>query len=173
MTDEPDIARRRLLLAGLALGVITPAEAQSMRNRLRPDPAEMALLSTGTLAYVTSVHALQVSRNPDVQRFAQSEIAEQQGISQAVTGSPTPNAPLTPEGRAILAEARQTPPPAADRLYIGRQIQGHQQLYALATSYAANGPDRRVAAIAQSAVPLIQNHLGILNQIYPRVSMMG
>lgn len=169
MTDTPDHLRRKLLFAGLALGVVTPAQALNGRyaaGGVPPDAAEIdALLATGSLALQTSLVAVQTSPNPDVRAFAQSEIAEQRGIAAAITGAPRP-APLTPRGAAILAEAQSLPPGlTADRVYVRRQIEGHQQLHALARGYAAQGADPAIAEVARGSLPLIRTHLAILRRL--------
>lgn len=164
MTREPDHLRRKFLLAGLAFGLITPAQALS--GRRAPDAAEVnALLATGSLALLTSLIALQTSPNQEVRAFANSEIAEQRGISAAITGSPGPG-PVTARGAAIIAEAQSLPPGlVADQVYVRRQIEGHRQLLALARGYASHGADRQIAAVARGGLPLIRTHLAILRRL--------
>lgn len=169
MSHEPDHLRRKLLLAGLAFGLVSPAQALSGRyaaGGLPPDAAEIdTLLATGSLALQTSVVAVRTSPNPEVRAFAQSEISEQRGIGAAITGSSRP-APLTPRGGAILAEAQSLPPGlGADRVYVRRQIDGHRQLQVLARGYAAGGADPAVAEIARRSLPLIRTHLAILRRL--------
>ncbi|HEY8564456.1 MAG TPA: DUF4142 domain-containing protein [Beijerinckiaceae bacterium] len=167
----PDLTltRRRLLLAGLALGVITPAQATGYGLAVvdpAVDAAQVnALLSTGALARQTSLLALR-SPNPDIRHFARSEIAEQRGMARAVTGTPDPAIPLGRRGTAILAEAQSLPPSLpADQLYVARQIEGHQRLLALASTYARAGADPDVAAVARGSIPLIRLHLSVLSTL--------
>ena len=166
MSHEPDHTRRRLLLAGLALGLISPTQVASAQGRFGDEAQVNALLVTGGLALQTSAVALQRSPNPDVRAFARSEIAEQRQISAAITGSPRPAVPLGPRAAAILAEAESLPGGLAfDQVYVRRQIEGHRQLRALAGTYAADGGDPEIAAVAQGALPLIQLHLATLRRL--------
>jgi putative membrane protein len=166
-----DLSRRHVLFAALAVGVITPATAKARGlgpQSSGPDAGQVrALLATGALALKTSLIALRRSPNPDVREFARSEIAEQRGISRAITGSSEANVPLGRRGTAILAEAQSAPPGLpADRLYVVRQIEGHRLLLAYAQGYSARGADPEVAGIARGAVPLIKLHLSILNGLH-------
>ena len=166
MSHEPDHLRRKILLAGLTFGLITPAQITSAQARFGDEAQVNALLATGGLALRTSVVALQRSPNPDVRSFARSEIAEQRQISAAITGSPRPAVPLGPRAAAILAEAESLPGGLAfDRVYVRQQIDGHRQLLALARTYAATGADPEIAAVAQGALPLIRLHLSILRRL--------
>ncbi len=167
----PDLSRRHVLLAALAVGVITPAAARAHGFDPRGSHADAgqvrALLATGALALKTSLIALRRSPNPEVREFARSEVAEQRGISRAITGSAEANVPLGRRGAAILAEARSAPPGLpADQLYVLRQIEGHRLLLAYAQGYAARGADPEVAGIARGALPLIKLHLSILNGLH-------
>lgn len=171
-----DLSRRHVLFAALALGVISPAVARAhgFGPAVSPDADAGqvdALLATGALALKTSLIALRRSPNPDVRDFARSEIAEQRGISRAITGSPEANVPLGRRGAAILAEAQSASPGlAADHLYVVRQIEGHRLLLAYAQGYAAQGADPEVAGIARGALPLIKLHLSILNGLNSALS---
>jgi putative membrane protein len=166
-----DLSRRHVLFAAMAVGVITPAAAKAhglSHQGFDPDAGQVrALLATGALALKTSVIALRRSPNPDLREFARSEIAEQRGISRAITGAAEANVPLGRRGAALLAEAQSAPPGLpADRLYIVRQIEGHRLLLAYAQGYAAQGADPEVAGIARRALPLIKLHLSILNGLH-------
>ena len=169
MSDKPDLVRRRILLTGLALGLVTPASATY--GRLAgpggvPDEQFVAdALTVGALALETSHIARARSPNPDVRAFARSEINEQRGIAASLSG--TGIAPVLGRREAAMIERHRALPPglAFDRTYVRGKIMGHRELFAVNAAYARSGDEPELVAVARGALPLIRRHLGILNGI--------
>ncbi|WP_461223807.1 DUF4142 domain-containing protein [Methylobacterium sp. CM6247] len=46
-----------------------------------------------------------------------------------------------------------------DAAFVGASLQGHQEAYAIHSSYAESGEDPQLRRIAQVAVPLIRLHI--------------
>jgi putative membrane protein len=180
MTLETDLVRRRILLTGLAFGLVSPAMAQSVPpvtgSPLSDDLYQGRALSTGSLALETSRIALAKSPSPAVRAFAQEEINEQLALRQAyaaattTTGS-TPRLSADAAGLsgrdATVLQLHQTGSAGTpfDKLYVGTQIDGHRELRLLNQTYAANGSDPTLAGIARQALPLIDRHLAILQDL--------
>lgn len=181
MTLETDLVRRRILLTGLAFGLVSPAMAQSVPpvtgSPLSDDLYQGRALSTGSLALETSRIALNRSPSPAVRAFAQEEINEQLGLRQAYAsaGISTGSTPRVAADTAVGLNARdaailqlhQTGSAGTpfDKLYVGTQVDGHRELRLLNQTYAANGADPTLVSIARQALPLIDRHLAILQDI--------
>jgi putative membrane protein len=181
VTLETDLVRRRILLTGLALGLVSPAMAQSVPaidgSRLSDDLYQGRALSTGSLALETSRIALAKSSVPGVRAFAQEEINEQLALRQAYAGASiatgsTGRVPADQvaglSGRdATVLQLHQTGSAGTsfERLYVGTQMDGHRELRLLNQTYAANGADPTLQGIARQALPLIDRHLAILQDL--------
>jgi putative membrane protein len=169
MPAEPSLVRRRILLTGLAFGLVTSAEATfaGLPPSGVPDEAYVGgALTRGALAIRTSLLARARSPNPEIRRFAASEIAEQDAIAAQIGVKPL----FTRREFALLAEQDALPPGLEfDRIYVHRQIEGHRELLALNTAYARSGHDPHLVHIARGALPLIRTHLAVLHGIAPRL----
>ncbi len=181
MTLETDLVRRRILLTGLMFGLVSPALAQSVPpvtgSPLSDDLYQGRALSTGTLALETSRIALAKSPSPAVRAFAQEEINEQLAFRQAFAqaATTTGSVPRVPAGDAAglssrdatILQLHQTGSAGTpfDKIYIGTQVDGHRELRLLNQTYAANGAEPALAAIAAGALPLIDRHLAILQDL--------
>ena len=163
MSLETNLVRRRILLGALAFGVASPARA-TFGPQYGGVPAEAfvaGLITTGSLALQTSLIARAKSPNPDVRAFAQSEINEQTSIAQSLGV-----APMIGRREAILI-ARHRRLPAGlgfDRFYVRNQIAGHQELFALNSTYARSGADPQLRALSREVLPLIRTHLSVLSE---------
>ncbi|MFE8583007.1 DUF4142 domain-containing protein [Sphingomonas sp. NCPPB 2930] len=163
----------------LALGIAaapTPAMAQTppppppaAATAKAPDYVKAAGMSD--LYEITSSKlALQKSRNADVRRFAQMMIDHHQQTTAATVQAarqdglrPTP--PRLGGAQASIGELNRASGDAFDRLYIGQQIPAHQAALALHQGFAANGDKPALKASAQSAVPIVQQHIQMLQQM--------
>jgi len=181
MTLETDLVRRRILFTGLMFGLVSPAFAQSVPpvtgSPLSDDLYQGRALSTGTLALETSRIALAKSPSPAVRAFAQEEINEQLAFRQAFAraATTTGSVPRVPAGDAAglssrdatILQLHQTGSAGTpfDKLYVGTQVDGHRELRLLNQTYAENGAEPALAAIAAGALPLIDRHLAILQDL--------
>jgi putative membrane protein len=181
MTLETDLVRRRILFTGLMFGLVSPALAQGVPpvtgSPLSDDLYQGRALSTGTLALETSRIALAKSAVPGVRAFAQEEINEQLALRQAYAQATTAtgSTPRVSAGEATglagrdatVLQLHQTGSAGTpfEKLYVGTQVDGHRELRLLNQTYAANGSDPQLAAIARQALPLIDRHLAILQDL--------
>ncbi|WP_454278363.1 DUF4142 domain-containing protein [Sphingomonas sp. Marseille-Q8236] len=169
----------KILSVALALGVTAaPAIAQTPPP---PPPAEakaqadayVKAAGTSDLYEITSSRiALQKSRNADVRRFAQMMIDHHQKTTAAAVRaakqdglSATP--PRLGPAEASIGELRRASAQDFDRLYIGQQLPAHQAALDLHQSFAANGDKPALKTSAQSAVPIVQQHIQMLQQMQP------
>ncbi len=167
----------KFLSVALALGfAAAPAVAQT------PPPPPPAAAKAQAAAYVkaagmsdlyeitSSKLALQKSRNEDVRRFAQMMIDHHTQTTAATVRAAqqdglTPTPPKLGGAEASIGELRRASADGFDRLYIGQQLPAHQAALDLHQSFAANGDRPALKASAQAAVPIVQQHIQMLQQM--------
>ncbi|MGW8137157.1 DUF4142 domain-containing protein [Sphingomonas zeae] len=167
----------KFLSAALALGfAAAPIAAQT------PPPPPPAAAKAQAAAYVkaagmsdlyeitSSKLALQKSRNDDVRRFAQMMIDHHTQTTAATVRAAKQDGlkPMPPKlggAEASIGELRRASADGFDRLYIGQQLPAHQAALDLHQSFAANGDRPALKASAQAAVPIVQQHIQMLQQM--------
>ena len=164
--------RRNVLLAlasAVALGPISSAaEATGLAVGGRfvgPREYRAMALMGGEFAIETSRLALQRSRNPAVRQFAQAEIAEQVNVAASLGARPGTVPPRPDQVALVQRLAALRGGPRFDRAYVRGQILGHQELFQLNASYAQAGADPQGSFVANSSLPIIQQHLSVLRQL--------
>ncbi|KYG98499.1 hypothetical protein SE91_08220 [Bradyrhizobium sp. DOA1] len=118
----------------------------------------------GAFAMQSSQLALTRTRNPEVVNFANAEIAEQVQVANALRAAPG-SAPLRPDHAVLLKRLQATPSGSFERMFVQGQIRGHQELLALNESYLRSGSNPQEQQVAQMSLPIIQQHLAILNNL--------
>jgi putative membrane protein len=140
-------------------------------------------LAVGTVALQASNFALAKAQHPQVKRFANFEVAEQNALADvlhsfadpATTASTTAGAqsaastaPELPQKDAAAMErmSRAQPGPAFDKDYVAMQIQGHQELLSIQERYLQSNPGNREAMnVAKLARGQIKQHLALLEDM--------
>jgi putative membrane protein len=154
--------RRTFLLSLAGLGLLSGGAIA------RPAPMpdfRTADLGGGEFAMRTSQIALSRTSNADVVQFANAEIAEQLNVATAL-GSAPGMGPLRSDHAAIISRLEaMRPGPAFDAMYVKGQIAGHRELLALNSSYLDMGGDPQFKSVAAMSLPIIQQHLSVLNRL--------
>ncbi len=172
LTDATGLDRRSALLAligavslapsaVLAQSAMVPATAAVVSS---PTQFRTIVLMTGGFAMQSSQVALERSRNPQVQEFAQLEINEQIALAAALGASPG-STPLRSDHAQMLQQLQAMTGRSFDRMYVQGQIMGHNEGLALTSAYAQSGFDTQGRSVAILAVPSIQTHLTILSRL--------
>ena len=79
-----------------------------------------------------------------------------------------PSDQLPTDKQAMIDQLKATPKGAQfDSLYLGQQLQAHQQAWALQKGYATDGDDASLRQVAASAVPIVEQHLAMLKALQP------
>jgi len=167
----------KFLTLALVLGTAAaPAVAQT------PPPPPPAAAKAQAAAYVkaagmsdlyeitSSRIALQKSKNEEVRRFAQMMIDHHMQTTAATVRAAkqdglSPMPPKLGAAEASIGELRRASAADFDRLYIGQQLPAHQAALDLHQSFAANGDKPALKTSAQSAVPIVQQHIQMLEQM--------
>jgi putative membrane protein len=80
-----------------------------------------------------------------------------------------PSDQLPTDKQAMIDQLKSTPKgPQFDSLYLGQQLQAHQQAWALEKGYATDGDDAALRQVAASAVPIVEQHLAMLKALQPQ-----
>jgi len=110
--------------------------------------------------------ALQVSANPAVRNFAEMIIADHTLLAgkMAAAGKaagvlPAPPEALMPTDQAKIDQLRATPATAFDASYRDMQVAAHQQAISLFQTYAAQGDNPILRAMASRTIPMLEKHL--------------
>ncbi len=79
-----------------------------------------------------------------------------------------PSDQLPTDKQAMIDQLKSTPKGAQfDSLYLGQQLQAHQQAWALQKGYATDGDDASLRQVAASAVPIVEQHMAMLKALQP------
>jgi putative membrane protein len=132
-------------------------------------PMYMTMAASGDQFEIQSSQlALQRSSNPQLRQFAQMLITDHSNMSaqrlaaaQGAGLTPPPPA-LSAEHAAMLQQLQATPAASFDMAYRDAQVMAHQQALTLHQNYANGGDVPALRTVASRAVPIIQNHLNMI-----------
>lgn len=166
----------RSSFALIALALVLPACAGIGNSVPQHTPASSATAAASAREYVamagasdlyeieSSRIALEKSQSNAVKQFARKMIAHHTETTAKLTNTAR-NAGLNPEPKlmpmqeTMMAELRETYPAAFDRTYIAQQRRAHDMALALHSGFAGNGRPEPLRQVAQSAVPVIEDHI--------------
>jgi putative membrane protein len=120
---------------------------------------------------VAAQDALTQSQNPRIKAFAQEMIEAHtrttEALKQAVSASGMMPPPLAMSSdQALMVSSIQSLRGADfDKAYARQQVLAHTQALAVEQSYASAGKDANLRKAAQAAVPVIQHHLQMAQEI--------
>lgn len=115
--------------------------------------------------------AQQMSQNQGIRQIGQMLVADhtsstQQLMAAAQSAGITPPPPaLLPEHAALLQQIQSAPPGQFDMVFRDVQIQAHQQALQLHQGYASGGDTPALRTAATNIVPVVQNHLTMLQSL--------
>jgi putative membrane protein len=109
--------------------------------------------------------ALRKSQRADVRQYASMLIQHHQMTSQQVmaaaraAGHTPPPPMLMPMQRQMIAQLNAASPAEFDSLFASQQVTAHEMALNLHSSYAQGGDTPQLRSVAQTAVPIITQHL--------------
>lgn len=175
-------------LAGAALlPVLAPNMVQAQGNSPRADvpPENLAIVpperlarmlyEAGAFSHATAQIGAEKATNPDVKRFAQFEIQEQEGVAQAMklAGHDFPMASLGNERGKTIESLRAANGPDFERLFLEVQERGHQELLSLTSAVMDSrspAPDKIAATLSNNS---IKEHLILIGMLRGQVVRPG
>jgi putative membrane protein len=132
-------------------------------------PMYMTMAASGDQFEIQSSQlALQRSSNPQLRQFAQMLITDHSNMSAQLiaaaqgAGLTPPPPAVSAEHAAMLQQLQATPAASFDMAYRDAQVMAHQQALTLHQNYANGGDVPALRTVASSAVPIIQNHLNMI-----------
>jgi putative membrane protein len=115
--------------------------------------------------------ALAQSQDPRIRAFAQQMIDDHTHTGDslrqatAASGLPPPPAAMSSDQAMMLSSLQSLRGADFDRAYARQQVLAHHQALAVEQGYATAGTDPNLRRLAQSAVPVIQQHLQMAEQL--------
>lgn len=165
---------------GILIGGALALSACATTPRVPVDPTN-PLFAPGYMAQAASADqfeiqsgqlALQASQNAGIRNFANMIIADhtrstQMVASAAASARLTPPPPtMLPPQQAMLDQLRAAGTGYAfDSAFQQVQIQAHQQALGLHQNYAAGGDVPALRTVAGQIVPVVQNHLNMIQSL--------
>lgn len=167
MAGNPKRKTSILLLAVMAAAATvlaqsaSDADKQFVRSAIETNHAEIAAAHL----------ALGQASSNDVKQFAQTMVRDHtllneqmQPIAQKLDVVVAPGQ-VDPKDQALASQLKDLRGMAFDLQYIAAMVQGHQAALQQAQTEASNGQNPTVKAAAQKAVPVIQKHLEMAQQL--------
>ena len=126
-----------------------------------------SIAGPGLLGLVSSQLAQRKATDPNVKAFADAEVAEQQGVSQALKNMNTTIPLLNAEQQDLMGELTKAPRGRAfDEAYMRAQVMNHERLKLVtknylhyASSYTRDAMEHDGQNMAGATLPVIQRHL--------------
>lgn len=162
-----------IALGGLALTTATPSFAQATMDATQTagslsaaDYVKMAA-DSDNFEIQSGRIASTKSRREDVKGFGKQMIADHTQSTKTLMAAlnnqdrkiTPPAMRLSSANQAKLDLLRKTPKASFDQLYLQQQLEAHQTALALHQGYAANGTDPTLKQVATTIVPVVQQHL--------------
>jgi len=137
---------------------LSPADRQFVLEASKSDATEIA----------ASKIALKNSHDPRVKKFAQQMIEDHTKLSRGMAAlvskkgfTPTPSA-----DSALVGKLRTLKGTAFDQAYVEQVgVQAHQRAVDLFQQQSESGADAQLNAAAKEALPIIEHHLAIAQQL--------
>jgi putative membrane protein len=138
-----------------------------------PSAPDFAIDAAQSDAYevVAAQDALAQSRNPRVKAFAQQMIDDHTRMSESLrraataSGVSLPPPAISSDQASLLSALQSLTGAEFDRTYARQQVLAHRQAIAVEQTYASAGSDTNLRGVAQSALPVIQHHLEMAEQM--------
>lgn len=159
---------RRQAIALAILAAPASAWAQAKGGRDRELQYVTDTLAAGAAAIDSSKLALQKATRQEIKRFADFEVAEQEGLRDVLRGltdqqhQNSPPAEPKVDAQRTAQNLAQASGESFDKAYVAEQVAGHRQLLQIQERYLQNGRDPAFRAVATLARGHIREHLARL-----------
>lgn len=168
-------ALKRVIFTAVLLGASAPAYATlpTLAQSAAPRQADAFLFHAGAgdiFEITSSTMIIQKSRNADVRAFATMLIADHTNLTNTAlatakgAGVMPPPPELSTMQKGMIAQLGASGA-ALDRTYLQQQMTAHQQALALMRGYASGGDVPALRQAATNAIPMIEGHIGRIQQL--------
>ncbi|MBV8972522.1 MAG: DUF4142 domain-containing protein [Sphingomonadaceae bacterium] len=161
---------KSLTLFAAAAVALAPAAAFAV-----PLPAATYVMKAGAsdMFEIESSKLVQDSKDPQIQQFAQQMITDHtKSTGDVMTAAkadglnPPPPA-LTPKQKGMIDSLKHTTGAKRDLLYTKQQVLAHKETLAFQQEYARSGDKPNLKTTAGQIVPVVQNHLSMVEGMTP------
>jgi putative membrane protein len=164
----------KLFGTAAAFAAVLGGGTATAQTAIPPPTPDFATAATQSDAYEirAAEDAMAQSQNPRVRAFARQMIDEHTRASEALrqaataSGLPPPPPAMSSDQAAMLSSLQANRGAAFDQAYARQQVLAHRQALAVTQSYATQGADATMRKAAQSAIPMIQHHLEMAEQMH-------
>ena len=160
--------------AGLVAVAVTVAFAATSAVA-QPPMSAADFLSAAAQSDLYEIDAAELilaqSQDPQVRAFAQEMVVDHTQTSKALaqaahaSGLAAPPMALSGDQRAMLGALQSVKSPDLERTYITQQVNAHLSALVMEQGYASSGVDPNLRNAARAAVPTIQHHLEMAQQM--------
>ncbi len=162
---------RGLWLAGVVS--LSAAPLAVAQTAIPPSAADFAMSAAQSDQYeiVAAQDALTQSQNPRIKAFAQEMVEAHTRTTEALkqaavaSGMTAPPSAMSSDQAAMVSAIQSLRGADFDKAYARQQVLAHNQALAVEQSYASAGKDANLRRAAQAAVPVIQHHLQMAQEI--------
>ena len=171
-------------IAALLALTSSAALAQSSAPPPPMGPKAMADMAKSPGAYVTAAGesdkfeitegqmAETMATSPQIKAFGQKMVRDHTKstakvmMAAKVSGLPRMPPPvLRPDQQDMVAQLKMASGPAFDQLYVQQQTESHQQALMVQQNYAEHGTAPALKAAAKKIVPVVKDHLSMLQSL--------
>ncbi len=161
----------RLHVLGAAVAVVMPTIA--LAQRAAPPAAQYTMMAGQSDRFEIQSGQLATRKgSPAIRKFGQQMITDHQKstamVMVAAKSSGLPSSPpiLTPDQQRMLATLQGESGEFFDKTYVAQQLTAHRDALAVQKAYAAGGDDPNLKAAAAHIVPVVQQHLIMLEAMH-------
>ena len=158
---------------GLTVAAFVSATQAQAQTPIPPAPKDFVMAASQSDQYemlAASVAAVQ-SQDPRVKAFAEEMVRDHTRLAgelrqaAAASGLPPPRPGLSSDQASLLSALQSVRGRDFDKAYARQQVLAHAQALAVEESFAADGSDPNLQKAALSALPTIQHHLEMAQQL--------
>ena len=165
--------------ATTALIVAVGCHAAQAQTPIPPSPKDFVLAAAQSDQYeIMAAHLADVQgQDAHIRTFAQAMIRDHTRLTEdlrkaaTASGLPPPSSGMSSDEAALLSGLQGLRGAEFDKAYARQQELAHAQAVAVEDSFATGGADANLKQAAQTALPTIQDHLKIAQQL--RVEVGG
>lgn len=160
-----------LFVGGVAAGLLATAASAQTASPDRTRDFLQAAASSDSYEIAAGRVAVIMGQDPQVCAFGQQMIADHTRTSQDLqaavvrSGLPPPQMSMSGDQARMLGALQSLKGPDFDKAYLTQQVLAHTSALVVEQHYAADGPDPNARQVAQGAVPIIQHHLQMAQQM--------
>ena len=155
------------------IAVVVAGSSGEAQTQIPPTPKDFvgSVSQSNQYEILAATVATVQSHDPRVVSFAEAMISQHVHMDEQLRGAsdasrlPPPNSGISSDQAALLSALQSLRGTDFDRTYAAQQILAHAQAVAVIQSFAKDGRDKALKRMAQSALPIVKEHLKLAQQL--------